>query len=258
MASPEQPDSPAGAPAPPPDRPRLAPRPRPRRRRRPRRRPSPAPPRSRLRPPPAPPAAPEAAPAAETPAARQSPRLRLPRSRQRRREARCGCRGRTRRCEAAAAKAPAKPAAPPPPPGPPDQPPPDDAVKPAWLTALQDAVPGGVVKLSLWVGDWTVITRPRARPRGADVAARHAGRPVRLLSDLTADRLAAARPAVRRHLLPLFDAAPPPRAGEGARGGRRGRADGRAACGRRPTGSSARSSTCSGSRSSAIPTCGAS
>ena len=55
-------------------------------------------------------------------------------------------------------KAPAKPAAPPAPPGPPDQPPPADAVKPGWLLALEQALPKGIVQLSLWVGDWTVIT----------------------------------------------------------------------------------------------------
>jgi NADH-quinone oxidoreductase subunit C len=58
----------------------------------------------------------------------------------------------------AGAKAPAKPAAPPAPPGPPDQPPPDDAVKPEWLPALEQALPKGIVQLSLWLGDWTVIT----------------------------------------------------------------------------------------------------
>jgi NADH-quinone oxidoreductase subunit C len=58
----------------------------------------------------------------------------------------------------AAAKPPAKPAAPPAPPGPPDQPPPADAVKPRWLLALESALPKAVGQLSLWVGDWTVIT----------------------------------------------------------------------------------------------------
>jgi NADH-quinone oxidoreductase subunit C len=58
---------------------------------------------------------------------------------------------------AAAAKPPAKPAAPPAPPGPPDQPPPADAVKPEWLQALERALPAGIVQLSLWVGDWTVV-----------------------------------------------------------------------------------------------------
>jgi NADH-quinone oxidoreductase subunit C len=31
-------------------------------------------------------------------------------------------------------------------------------VKPAWLAALERDLPAGIVKLSYWVGDWTVIT----------------------------------------------------------------------------------------------------
>jgi NADH-quinone oxidoreductase subunit C len=61
-----------------------------------------------------------------------------------------------------AAPAPAKPAAPhaptaAPPTGPTDPPPPADAVVPAFIAALQSAVPGSVAQISLYLGDWTVI-----------------------------------------------------------------------------------------------------
>ena len=49
---------------------------------------------------------------------------------------------------------PPKPAAPP---GPPDPPPPPDLPVPEFLQALQAALPGAVVQLSHWVGDWTAI-----------------------------------------------------------------------------------------------------
>jgi NADH-quinone oxidoreductase subunit C len=63
---------------------------------------------------------------------------------------------------AAAKPAAAKPAAheppkPAPPSGPPDPPPPADLPVPAFITSLQSAVPGGVVQLSYYLGDWTVI-----------------------------------------------------------------------------------------------------
>ncbi len=62
---------------------------------------------------------------------------------------------------AAAKSAPkAEPKAPPPPPGPPDPPPPADAVKPAWLTALEAAHGPAIVATSYWVGDWSVIVQP--------------------------------------------------------------------------------------------------
>ncbi len=41
--------------------------------------------------------------------------------------------------------------------GPPDQPPPADLAVPAFITALQAAVPGGVSAVSYWLGDWTLI-----------------------------------------------------------------------------------------------------
>lgn len=63
-----------------------------------------------------------------------------------------------------AAKAAAAPAAhdmkPAPPSGPPDPPPPAGAAVPAFISALQSALPGAVEQLSFWVGDWTVITSP--------------------------------------------------------------------------------------------------
>ena len=56
-----------------------------------------------------------------------------------------------------------KPKAPPEAPkGPVDPPPRDDLEKPAFITALESALPGRVVQLAWWVGDWTVIVTPGA------------------------------------------------------------------------------------------------
>ena len=41
--------------------------------------------------------------------------------------------------------------------GPPDPPPPADLTAPAFIAALDAAVPGAVAQVSYWVGDWTVI-----------------------------------------------------------------------------------------------------
>jgi NADH-quinone oxidoreductase subunit C len=41
--------------------------------------------------------------------------------------------------------------------GPPDPPPPAGVVPPAFIAALQAAVPGSVSHVSYWVGDWTII-----------------------------------------------------------------------------------------------------
>jgi NADH/F420H2 dehydrogenase subunit C len=60
---------------------------------------------------------------------------------------------------AAAAAHDTKPA---PPSGPTDPPPPAGTEIPAFITALQAAVPGGVTQVSFYVGDWTVIV-PAAR-----------------------------------------------------------------------------------------------
>jgi NADH-quinone oxidoreductase subunit C len=63
----------------------------------------------------------------------------------------------------AAPPAAAKPAAPhaPPPPAPPsgptDPPPPAGTAVPAFITTLQNAVPGSVEAVSVYLGDWTVI-----------------------------------------------------------------------------------------------------
>jgi NADH-quinone oxidoreductase subunit C len=56
-----------------------------------------------------------------------------------------------------AAKAEHKPPAAAAPSGPPDPPPPADKPVPAFIAALQAAVPDGVTQVSYWVGDWTVI-----------------------------------------------------------------------------------------------------
>jgi NADH-quinone oxidoreductase subunit C len=63
---------------------------------------------------------------------------------------------------AAAAPKPAaavksEPKAPVPPAGPPDPPPPAGQEPPAFVSALQAALPGAVAHLSYWVGDWTVL-----------------------------------------------------------------------------------------------------
>ena len=44
-----------------------------------------------------------------------------------------------------------------PPTGPPDPPPPSGVTTPAFIAALQAAIPGGVSQTSYWVGDWTII-----------------------------------------------------------------------------------------------------
>jgi NADH-quinone oxidoreductase subunit C len=83
------------------------------------------------------------------------------------------------------AKAPAA-KAPPPPPGPPDQAPPADVPVPGYITGLQSELPGAVIQVSYWVGDWTVIV---ATARLLDVA-RHlrdtAGARFDYCSDVTA------------------------------------------------------------------------
>ena len=54
-----------------------------------------------------------------------------------------------------------KPKAPPEAPkGPADPPPPEDLEKPAFLAALESALPDRIQQLSWWVGDWTVIVAP--------------------------------------------------------------------------------------------------
>jgi NADH-quinone oxidoreductase subunit C len=77
---------------------------------------------------------------------------------------------------AAAKPAAAKPAAAPhpppaaaPPSGPTDPPPPAGTEPPAFVTALQAAIPGGVTAVSYYLGDWTIIV-----PAGQLIAvARH-------------------------------------------------------------------------------------
>jgi NADH-quinone oxidoreductase subunit C len=56
--------------------------------------------------------------------------------------------------KAAAAHEPPKAA---PPSGPTDPPPPADTPLPAFITSLQSALPSAVAKVSLYLGDWTVI-----------------------------------------------------------------------------------------------------
>lgn len=56
-----------------------------------------------------------------------------------------------------AAGKPAEPKIVAPPAGPVDPAPPADLAVPAFVTTLQDALPGSVVQLAFWVGDWTLI-----------------------------------------------------------------------------------------------------
>src|SRR6266516_6227165 len=58
---------------------------------------------------------------------------------------------------AAKAGAPHPPPAAAPPSGPTDPAPPADKTPPAFIATLQSAIPGGVVALSYWVGDWTIV-----------------------------------------------------------------------------------------------------
>jgi NADH-quinone oxidoreductase subunit C len=60
----------------------------------------------------------------------------------------------------AAAKPAAKPAAPPAPLIPTDPAPPADLAVPAFITALQAAMPDAVEHVAYWVGDWSVIVAP--------------------------------------------------------------------------------------------------
>ena len=64
---------------------------------------------------------------------------------------------------AAAPKPKPKPKAPPEAPkGPVDPPPPGDLERPAFLTALEAALPDRIQGLAYWVGDWTVLITPDA------------------------------------------------------------------------------------------------
>lgn len=47
-----------------------------------------------------------------------------------------------------------------PPAGPVDPAPPADLAPPAFVTSLQEALPGAVVQLTFWVGDWSIIVTP--------------------------------------------------------------------------------------------------
>jgi NADH-quinone oxidoreductase subunit C len=56
-----------------------------------------------------------------------------------------------------AASVKAGPKAPAPPAGPPDPPPPAGQEPPAFVAALEAALPGAVTHVSYWVGDWTLV-----------------------------------------------------------------------------------------------------
>src|SRR5262249_59943397 len=59
--------------------------------------------------------------------------------------------------QAAKRAAPHVPPAPPPPSGPTDPPPPAGTEPPAFVAALQAAIPGSVSAVSYYLGDWTII-----------------------------------------------------------------------------------------------------
>ena len=101
--------------------------------------------------------------------------------------------------------------------GPSDPPPPAGAAVPAYITSLQAAIPGGVEQVSFFVGDWTVIVPAAKLLEVGTLSARCAGRLVRLLFRRHRQRLAVSASAVRRRLLPVFDAAAHARSHEGSR-----------------------------------------
>ena len=117
---------------------------------------------------------------------------------------------------------------------------------PAFIEALQAAFPGAIDAGQL-LG--RRLDGHRAGDRLLDVARpppRHARCAVRLSARTSRrQRLAAAGAAVRRRVLPVFDARTASGSREGAGGGRRTRSVGQRASGPRPTGWSARSTTCS-------------
>jgi NADH-quinone oxidoreductase subunit C len=82
-----------------------------------------------------------------------------------------------------AARAEHKPPAAAAPAGPTDPAPPADRPLPAFVTALQGAIPDGVAQVSYWVGDWTVIV-PAARLLDVAAYLRQGG--FDFLSDVTA------------------------------------------------------------------------
>ena len=117
---------------------------------------------------------------------------------------------------------------------------------PPFIASLQAAIPGSVSQVSYYLGDWTIIVPVGTAARGRAASARRAGRAVRLLLGRHRDGLAAARRALRRDLHALFDSAPASRARQGQGLGAAAAARRSRASGRRPIGSSARCSTCSG------------
>jgi NADH-quinone oxidoreductase subunit C len=70
-----------------------------------------------------------------------------------------------------------------PPQGPPDPPPPADRAIPAFISALQAALPDAVAQVSYWVGDWAVIVPVN---RLLDVAHHLRAAGFDFLNDLTA------------------------------------------------------------------------
>ena len=98
--------------------------------------------------------------------------------------------------------------------GPPDPPPPATA-RPGFITACRPRFPAVCPHVSYWVGDWTIVVPAVAPARGRASSARRAGRRVRHVLGRDGHRLAAAPGALRRGLLPVLDAAPPSRPGQG-------------------------------------------
>jgi len=70
--------------------------------------------------------------------------------------------------------------------GPPDPPPPADQAVPGYLAGLQSALPGAVVALSWYVGDWTAIVAPDRILEVSQYLRDAPGAAFDLCSDLTA------------------------------------------------------------------------
>ena len=103
-------------------------------------------------------------------------------------------------------------------------PPPADRRLPAYHgVAAVSAFPAPSSSSAFWVGDWTLVVAPRGCSRSAGYLRDAPDAAFDFCSDRHRHRLAAARRALRRDLLPVFDRAPPSRPGEGARGRRRSR-----------------------------------
>ena len=124
--------------------------------------------------------------------------------------------------------------------------------------SLQSAVYGGVTALSYWVGDWTVIV---PADRLLDVMRHLRDAPAAafdMLSDVTATDWPPRKPERFDLIYCLWSTRQRRRLRVKIRAAELQPVPSVSACGRRPTGSSARCSTCSASTSQGIPIAGGS